>query len=136
MSAKDAVQSYHAAWTSGDLDRARGFLADGLDFQGSIDRFTGADGFVASLAQFVQMVERVELIAELYGDREAALLYECVTRSPAGVIRTAEFFRLDDDGRIGAIRLVFDATELRKLMPPSAESRITHCPWRWPGDAA
>jgi hypothetical protein len=75
------------------------------------------------------MVKRVEL----YGDREAALLYECVTRSPAGVIRTAEFFRLDEDGRIDAIRLVFDATELRKLMPPSAESRITHCPWRWPG---
>jgi hypothetical protein len=118
------------------LDRAnRPATSDGTP-SGWIGSFTGADGFVASLAQFVQMVERVELIAELYGDREAALLYECVTRSPAGVIRTAEFFRLDDDGRIGAIRLVFDATELRKLMPPSAESRITHCPWRWPGDAA
>jgi hypothetical protein len=52
--------------------------------------------------------------------REAALLYDCVTASPAGVIRTAEFFRLDDDDRIAAIRLVFDAIELRKLMPPAA----------------
>jgi hypothetical protein len=120
MSAKDVVQSYHAAWTSGDLERARDLLADGLDFQGSIDRFTSADAFVATLAQFVQMVERVDLLAELYGENEASLLYDCVTRSPAGVIRTAEFFRLDDDGRIGAIRLVFDATELRKLMAPSA----------------
>jgi hypothetical protein len=35
--------------------------------------------------------------------------------SPAGVIRTAEFFTITD-GRIKSIRLVFDATELRKLM--------------------
>jgi hypothetical protein len=120
MSSKDVVHSYHQAWTGGELERARGFLADGLDFQGSIDRFTSADAFLATLTQFVQMVERVEMLAELYGEREAALLYDCVTRSPAGVIRTAEFFRLDDDGRIGAIRLVFDATELRKFLPTAA----------------
>jgi hypothetical protein len=120
MSAKDVVQGYHAAWTQGDLGRARGFLSDALDFQGSVDRFTSADAFVATLAQFLQMVERVELLFELYHDREAALLYDCVTASPAGVIRTAEFFRLDDDDRIATIRLVFDATELRKLMPPAA----------------
>jgi hypothetical protein len=45
----------------------------------------------------------------------AALLYDCDTISPAGVIRTAEFFTVKD-GKIKSIRLVFDATELRKLM--------------------
>jgi hypothetical protein len=33
------------------------------------------------------------------------------------VIRTAEFFTVRE-GRIAEIRLVFDATELRKLMQP------------------
>ena len=43
------------------------------------------------------------------------MLYDCDTMSPAGVIRTAEFFTVID-GKIKSIRLVFDATELRKLM--------------------
>jgi hypothetical protein len=38
-----------------------------------------------------------------------------VTNSPAGTIRTAEFFGLRD-GKIASIRLVFDATALRQLM--------------------
>ena len=116
--ARDVVRAYHAAWTGGDIQRARSFLADGLDFQGSIDSFTSADAFAAALTGFASRVERVDLVSEQYGDREAALLYDCVTRSRAGALRTAEFFRLDDDGRICTIRLVFDATELRKLMPP------------------
>jgi hypothetical protein len=44
------------------------------------------------------------------------LLYDCVTNSPAGTIRTAEFFWLRD-GQIATIRLVFDATVLRQAMP-------------------
>jgi hypothetical protein len=43
------------------------------------------------------------------------LLYDCDTLSPAGVIRTAEFFTVAD-GKIKSIRLVFDTTELRKRM--------------------
>jgi hypothetical protein len=35
--------------------------------------------------------------------------------SPGGVLRTAEFFTVKDN-KIKSIRLVFDATELRKLM--------------------
>jgi hypothetical protein len=61
------------------------------------------------------MLTRAELLRELYAVDEAALLYDCVTASPAGAIRTAEFFHLQS-GKIAHIRLVFDATELRKLM--------------------
>ena len=42
-------------------------------------------------------------------------LYDCETGSPAGVIRTAEFFTITR-GKISEIRLVFDASELRKMM--------------------
>jgi hypothetical protein len=43
------------------------------------------------------------------------MLYDCETATPAGVIRTAEFFSIAG-GKITEIRLVFDASELRKLM--------------------
>ena len=115
MDTKQVVTNYHNAWTSGDMQAARVYLADDLDFQGSIDTFSRADDFIPSLAMFQKMLQRVTLIQSFFSESGAALLSDCDTMSPAGVIRTAEFFRVTD-GKIKSIRLVFDATELRKLM--------------------
>ena len=115
METKQVITSYHAAWTSGDMKAARSFLADGLDFKGSIENFQRADDFVGSLAMFQKMLRGVNVIQSFYSTNEAALLYDCDTMTPAGVIRTAEFFTVAD-GKITAIKLIFDATELRKLM--------------------
>ena len=97
------------------MSTARSCLADDLDFQGSIDTFSSADEFIATLTGFARMLTRVDLRQEFYTDDAAALLYDCVTNSPAGTIRTAEFFGLRD-GNIATIRLVFDATVLRQAM--------------------
>ncbi|MBM4315232.1 MAG: nuclear transport factor 2 family protein [Deltaproteobacteria bacterium] len=107
--------NYHNAWTGGDLEAARGCLAADLDFQGSINTFRRADDFVTALALFQKMLRGVNLIQSLFSESGAALLYDCDTMSPAGVIRTAEFFTVAE-GKIRSIRLVFDATQLRKLM--------------------
>jgi len=115
MDTKQVVTNYHNAWTSGDMKTARACLADDLDFQGSIDTFNRADDFIAALTMFQKMLSRATLIYSFYSDSGAALLYDCDTMSPAGVIRTAEFFTVTG-GKIKSIRLVFDATELRKLM--------------------
>ena len=115
LTTRDTVRAYYESWTGKDMAKARSFLADDLDFQGPIDRFGSADPFIAALGGFASMVTRTELIQEFYAKNEAALLYDCVTVSPAGTIRTAEFFRLEGT-RIVQIRLVFDASELRKLM--------------------
>jgi ketosteroid isomerase-like protein len=115
MDTKQVVTNYHNAWTSGDMKAARAYLTDDLYFQGSIDTFRRTDDFIASLAMFQKMLQGVNLIQSFFSEKGAALLYDCDTMSPAGVIRTAEFFTVTD-GKITAIRLVFDATELRKLM--------------------
>jgi hypothetical protein len=115
MSAQQLIETYHNAWTSGDFVTARRCLADGLDFQGSIDTFHKADDFVLALKRFQSMLRGVELLKSFFGQDGAALLYDCDTVSPAGVIRTAEFFATTG-GKISEIRLVFDASELRKLM--------------------
>jgi hypothetical protein len=115
MDTKQVVTNYHDAWTSGDIEGARACLADDLDFQGSIDTFSRADDFIVSLKMFHTMLRGVSFIQGLYSESGAALLYDCDTMTPAGIIRTAEFFTVRD-GMIKSIRLVFDATELRKLM--------------------
>jgi SnoaL-like domain len=115
MTARHLIETYHHAWTTGDMARARGCLADDLDFKGSIQTFQGADDFLADLKRFHGMVRGVTLLQSFFSEGGAALLYDCDTASPAGVIRTAEFFTVRS-GKIAEIRLVFDATELRKLM--------------------
>jgi hypothetical protein len=115
MDAKQVVANYHNAWTSGDMKAARAYLADDLDFQGSIEAYNRADDFISSLAMFQKMLQGINLIQSFFSESGAALLYDCNTMSPAGVIRTAEFFTVTN-GKIKSIRLVFDATELKKLM--------------------
>ena len=115
MNTRQVVEAYHDAWSTGDIEKARSYLANDLDFQGSIDTFTKADDFVVELKQFQSMLRGVTMLQSYFDDAGAALLYDCDTATPAGVIRTAEFFRVRD-GKIVEIRLVFDATELGKLM--------------------
>ena len=116
MDARQLIETYHKAWTGGDFATAQGCLAIYLDFRGSIDSFTRAEDFLASLKRFQAMLRGVTVLRQVLDSEGGALLYDCDTASPAGVIRTAEFFTVRD-GRIAEIRLVFDATELRKLMP-------------------
>ena len=115
MDTKQVVTNYHNAWIDGDMKKARTYLADDLDFQGSIDAFSRADDFIGTLTMFQKMLQRVNLIQSFFSESGAAFLYDCSSMSPAGVIRTAEFFTVEND-KIKSIRLVFDATELRKLM--------------------
>ena len=115
MDVSELIKTYHNAWTVGDFPTARKCLADDLDFRGSIDTFSKADDFVAALTQFQGMLQNVTVLRRFFSEDGAALLYDCETPTPAGTIRTAEFFTIRD-GKISEIRLVFDATELRKLM--------------------
>jgi len=117
MNTRQLIETYHQAWTTGDFDTARTCLAADLDFKGSIDTFSKADDFVGALKGFQGMLRGVTLLKSLFEEEGAALLYDCDTATPAGVIRTAEFF-VTKNGMITEIRLVFDASELRKLMQP------------------
>ena len=115
MHTRTLIETYHNAWSTGDFTVARSLLADDLDFRGSVNTFTRADDFIAVLTQFKQILKGVTLLRSFFDDKGGVLLYDCDTVTPAGVIRTAEFFSVSDD-RITEIRLVFDATELRKVM--------------------
>ena len=116
LDTRQLIEKYHHAWTTGDFVTARTCLADNLDFQGSINTFSKADDFISALTQFKQMLAAVTVLNSFYDKQSAALLYDCDSESPAGNIRTAEFFTVSNN-KISAIRLVFDSTELRKLVP-------------------
>jgi hypothetical protein len=114
MDTRQLIGTYHEAWKNSDFETARSFLADNLDFQGSINRFSRADDFIGVLIRFRRMVTSVTMLESFFEKECAALLYDCCTDTPAGVVRLAEFFRVRD-GMITGITLVYDATMLRVI---------------------
>ena len=106
------VRSYHDAWVSGDVDAVGQFLADEVvnpaPFNNhSTSPFSRAD-YVEGLRRFRQTVTGVDMIGELYGEGEAALVYDVHT-STRGTFHTSEYFRLTG-GLISTVILIFDVT--------------------------
>ena len=120
---RDIVRGYYHAWTSGNFELARFFLADELDFQGSMDTFHGADSFVDALGEFQRRLKSIRLLKEFYSAGGGMLLYDCITDSPAGTIRTAEYCGVAA-GKIFEIRLVFDATLLRQVQTDNCNAML------------
>ncbi|WP_326954825.1 hypothetical protein [Amycolatopsis sp. NBC_01286] len=114
MTTRETVQAYHRARFAGDVPAAAARLADAFTFESPL-LSADADGHLAGLAGFLQVVSGVEMISELYGESEATLVYDVHTATPVGTQRTAEHFRLQDD-RIESITLIFDATRWHPIM--------------------
>ena len=110
---REAVGGYHAAWTSGDVGAAAGYLADEVanptPLNGYDDTPRPVAEYVAALGAFGRIVTGATLMSELYGEGEATLVYDVHTTTPVGSVRSAEHFRLSGD-RISSILLIFDAT--------------------------
>ena len=113
------VHAYYATFRHGgtkfDASRLLALLAPDLLFEGPlVGRRTGAQALVPGVERFATSVTAFRLIHELCSGNEMAVLYECDLTRPEGTHRFAEFFRVEN-GRIIELRLLFDATEYRKL---------------------
>jgi hypothetical protein len=111
-SALDVARDYHQAWTRGDLDRAASYVAADLATDVPLATYADATDFLTGLTRFVQLVDNVELLAELGGSDEAILLYD-IHMNPLGTLRVAEHFTVAND-RITHIRHVHDTYALRE----------------------
>lgn len=89
--------------------RMRPLLATELEFEGPIaGRIIGADLFVEGVAGFIATVQSISMLHELRTDDAAATLYDA--QMPGGVVRLAEFHRIDA-GKIQSLSLLYDPAE-------------------------
>jgi ketosteroid isomerase-like protein len=114
----ELVDTYYDSWKNGigSFDQARlgAILAEDLDFEGPIaGRRTGAAGFIGGLRRFVEGLQApIRILQQVGSGDEAAVLYDADL--PGGTMRFAEFFVVED-GRIRAIKLLYDAAQYRAL---------------------
>jgi hypothetical protein len=103
----DVVTAYHEALSARNFDAARGLLRDDLRFDGPFDTFTSADDYWAALTRLWGAVERIDIRHRSSRGDEAVVIYDMVTRTPAGTQPVVEWLGVED-GRIAWIRTIFD----------------------------
>jgi len=112
---KDVVMGFQAAMGKNDWVAARGFLADRLEFKGPFDNWTKADDYLASLQRLHHIVERVDMHHMFVDGDDCCLLYDLVTKTPAGTAFIAEWHHVKD-GKIDRVRVVFDPRPFAAMM--------------------
>jgi hypothetical protein len=79
-----------------------------LSFKGPIESFDQAEPYLKSLEKLHHIIERVEVKKMFVDGDDVCLLYDMVTKTPAGTAFIAEWHHVTGD-KISAIRVVFDA---------------------------
>ena len=106
---------FFKSWTSGDFDTARSLLHDDVSFSGPIDRFDSADAYVGALRGLAPVVERADERKIFVDGDDVCVIYDLVTRTPAGTAPTAEWYHVRD-GRIAEVRVFFDARPFAAML--------------------
>lgn len=105
-SAHEIVQSYHRAWTSGDIDQAMTLVADGITCRAPGIDLHGKQEYRAFIAGFAPALTGIaDIAAFAEGDRVALFYYPqtaATSTTPA-----AECFTVHD-GQITESVLIFD----------------------------
>jgi ketosteroid isomerase-like protein len=102
------VSTFFEALGRGDFAHARNSLHDEFEFQGPIDTFSSPAPFLEALRQLHHIVERVDVKKMFVDGNDVCVLYDMVTRTPAGTAFIAEWYRVAGD-KIASMRAVFDA---------------------------
>jgi hypothetical protein len=104
----DVVARYQAALASGDFEIARGLLKDDLRFEGPFDTFETADDYWKAIQGLRSIVESVDVKHMSSDGDQVVVLYDMVTKTPAGTQLVCEWYGVDE-GKIAWIRALFDS---------------------------
>jgi SnoaL-like domain len=113
-SASQIVESYRAALGSGDFAMARKLMQDDMTFQGPLDTFNKADDYLEATKKLASIIQRIDLKKVFVDGEDVCVLYDMVTKTPAGTAFIAEWYQVKN-GKIAALRAVFDARPFAAL---------------------
>ncbi len=111
----ETVRPYHHGWTSADIDTAGRHLAETFTTRAPVGSHDTKSACLAGLPRHARIVPGLDLISELHGENEAALIYDVHTNTHAGALRTAEHFELAG-GKITSTLLIFDAADWKAML--------------------
>jgi len=102
----EVVRSYHAAWTSGDIDRAMTLVSEDLRCSAPDPRVTTKDAWRQYLSGFAPRLTGTPELAQMTDAARVALWYYPQTETTKSTLASELF--VVEDGRIAEIHLTFD----------------------------
>lgn len=114
--ARSLVESYFRAWQRNDFAAMRSTLDDSLDFTGPIDAFGSADAFMQSIRGLSQITDDL-VIKKIWADGPDVLVWYDLHTKIAPPAPVAEWHHTGD-GKVTAVRAVFDARPFAKPVTP------------------
>jgi SnoaL-like domain len=107
---------YIDAVGEGRLEDVRELLHPELIFEGpGPNPLHGPDDYVAALRRLSPIIARNEIKRVFVEGDEACVIYDFVTDTPVGPVRTVEWLTFEDD-RIAAIRLLFEQSRWPEVL--------------------
>jgi ketosteroid isomerase-like protein len=104
--ARDTVERYFDAWTSGDFATARELLHDDVTFSGPIDSFDNADALIETLQGLSQILVGARRRGIVADDEHTCLIYDLET-APVGTTPVAEWYAVRDE-KVASLEVFFD----------------------------
>src|SRR5262249_59771678 len=108
------VKNYQEALGAGAFAAARTLMQDDMAFQGPFETFSTADAYLEALKKLATIIERIDLKRVFVDGADVCVLYDMVTKTPAGTAFIAGWCHRQD-GEIPLLRAGFDARPVRAL---------------------
>ncbi|MDX1691432.1 MAG: nuclear transport factor 2 family protein [Acidimicrobiia bacterium] len=105
MTTDDLITRYWRSWQDQDWTVMRECLADSVRITDGRSQFTDPDDFVTMAGRGPEWGE-IRMLRTEFGDDGGAILYEGENRSDGLLVRTAEFYRVEE-GRITEIEITW-----------------------------
>jgi predicted SnoaL-like aldol condensation-catalyzing enzyme len=112
------VVGYLDAFTNGDVEAARAFVADDFSFHGPMLQVEGKDAFFDGAGGLAPMLRGYRLLRQWEDGDDVCSVYELNVESPAGrgSVVMSEWNTVRN-GQLTSARLLFDTPAMQALMP-------------------
>lgn len=118
MKNSDAFKAYIDAFTAGDLDTARNYIADDFTFNGPMLKATNKKEFFDNISpDLLSMTRGYTMLRQFEDGDEVCSIYEYNLETPVGqgAVYMVEWNKVRD-GQLTSARLLFDTAQFSALM--------------------
>src|SRR4051794_26231113 len=102
----DLARTFVTTWANGDAAAIGALVTDDVDYAGPLNKATGRDEYLATLAGFIDAVDDAEVLHVATDDDGAgAVIFYLAATADFGRLPVAQHMRFAADGRLAWTRL-------------------------------
>jgi len=127
QSPKEVALAYIEGCSRKDLDAVATLLAPEVRFVGPGNELTGAPAYLAVLRRLGPVWERSDLKHIFADGSDVCVIYDFVTKTPAGAVPIVEWLRIEGS-KVAAVTLIFDRVTFKPASDELARIASTRSP--------